>query len=260
MWAPCRGCFVPRWVGLTDGQPQAPYCPHCKMTTEVRRHLGRVKTKYYLDNPEMARQAFERMSTPEAVEKRAAKHRGKKMSEQTRWKLSMANKGERAHMYGKKHTPETLAKMRTPRSSEAKANIRAAALAKPPMSEEAKQKIRNTLARPEVIAKMREKALARTWGADNPHWLGGISFEPYSPEFNGRLKETVRQRDGYSCQVCGFPENGRALDVHHIDYDKKNSALGNLITVCVPCHAKTSHHRSQWQSRLSKLMEVKGYV
>lgn len=65
-------------------------------------------------------------------------------------------------------------------------------------------------------------------------WKGGISFEPYSPEFNKSLKIAVRKRDNYTYQECGVTEEtlGHKLDLHHIDYDKKHNVEDNLITLC----------------------------
>jgi DEAD/DEAH box helicase domain-containing protein len=54
----------------------------------------------------------------------------------------------------------------------------------------------------------------------------------------------ARARDGYQCQICGIPENGREHDVHHKtpfrsyeNYQKAN-VLSNLITLCHTCHQK----------------------
>jgi len=80
-------------------------------------------------------------------------------------------------------------------------------------------------------------------GGNNPNWQGGISFEPYSPEFNEKLKNKIRERDNYTCQLCG--EYGR--DVHHIDYNKKNCSPDNLITLCNRDNAKVNFNRSQWE-------------
>jgi len=81
------------------------------------------------------------------------------------------------------------------------------------------------------------------------NWQGGLSFEEYGVEFDDALKEKVRFRDGYKCQLCGCSqlENGKQLDVHHIDYDKKNNNIKNLIALCHICHMKTnSKNRSYW--------------
>ncbi|MHA1787860.1 MAG: HNH endonuclease [Candidatus Helarchaeota archaeon] len=78
-------------------------------------------------------------------------------------------------------------------------------------------------------------------GKLNPNWKGGISFEPYPLGWNKTFKEQIRYRDGYRCQNCGIPEIecDRKLHVHHIDYNKNNLNLDNLISLCHNCHAKT---------------------
>ena len=85
--------------------------------------------------------------------------------------------------------------------------------------------------------KMREVAKRRR-GNKNGNWIDGRSFEPYTSEFNNQLKELIRLRDGYKCQKCGCPELecNRKLDVHHIDYNKKNCLPENLITLCKKCN------------------------
>ena len=85
-------------------------------------------------------------------------------------------------------------------------------------------------------------------GSESPSWRGGLSFQPHGPEFNNALKQTIRERDNYVCQICGSPENGRAHACHHIDYDKQNSAIDNLILLCTTCHNKTNHNRAYWQA------------
>lgn len=74
--------------------------------------------------------------------------------------------------------------------------------------------------------------------SSNPAWEGGKSFETYGREFNDKLKETVRFRDGYKCQMCQMPqiENAEKLIVHHKDCDKKNNDFSNLISLCRNCH------------------------
>ena len=137
-----------------------------------------------------------------------AKMRGRKMSEEAKAKLSESRKGSKSVWWGKRHSPETRAKM----SASAKA---------------AKRDFR---------------------GARNPRWLGGVSAEPYAWTFNEELKEEVRRRDGYRCQKCGVPqaECRRALDVHHVDYDKKNSDPVNLVALCEPCHSRVNVNRRHW--------------
>ena len=96
-------------------------------------------------------------------------------------------------------------------------------------------------------AKISENAKLRV-GDKNPSWLGGKSFEPYGVEFNDELKRQIRARDNHTCQECLRTEEQLycALDVHHIDYDKRNNSPENLIALCRSCHAKTGFGREDW--------------
>ncbi len=92
-------------------------------------------------------------------------------------------------------------------------------------------------------------------GKENSQWQGGKSFEPYTLEFNEKLKEMVRKRDRYRCQECFRHQNelyyktGRKyrLYIHHINYDKHNNDLSNLISLCINCHAQTNFKRKNWE-------------
>src|SRR3990167_173329 len=62
------------------------------------------------------------------------------------------------------------------------------------------------------------------FGENAPAWQGGKSFEPYSHLFNQQLKDRIRVRDNFICQLCNIPELecSHCLAIHHIDYDKNN--------------------------------------
>lgn len=83
---------------------------------------------------------------------------------------------------------------------------------------------------------------------NSPNWQGGKSFEPYGIEFNEDLKEVVRNRDRRKCFMCEVTEleNEERLSVHHIDYDKRNNKLDNLISLCRHCHLRTNYNRKKW--------------
>ena len=80
----------------------------------------------------------------------------------------------------------------------------------------------------------------------HPNWKGGISNGEYGPEFNKELKESIKKDYRYVCQMCNAPKV--KLDVHHIDYNKKNNANNNLIPLCKHCHAKTNFKREEWET------------
>ncbi|MFN8411690.1 MAG: Zn-binding domain-containing protein [Anaerolineales bacterium] len=74
----------------------------------------------------------------------------------------------------------------------------------------------------------------------------------YGPDWP-KIRERVRARDGYKCQVCGTPETTRQHDVHHkmpfrsfvrdgkIDRELANR-LENLTTLCPTCHHKVEQN------------------
>jgi len=88
-------------------------------------------------------------------------------------------------------------------------------------------------------------------GNEHWNWQGGKSFENYPKEFDKFLKQKIRERDGYCCYVCGKKEETligfhNKLIVHHIDYDKKNISIENLVSLCRSCHIKTNYNREKW--------------
>ena len=95
----------------------------------------------------------------------------------------------------------------------------------------------------ETKKKISNSNKGKTKGEKCHFWKGGISFEPYSVNWTETLRKSIRQRDKYTCQIC---EKEPAVQVHHIDYDKKNSNPNNLVTLCKSCHSKTNTNREYW--------------
>ncbi|MFH1801897.1 MAG: HNH endonuclease signature motif containing protein [archaeon] len=95
--------------------------------------------------------------------------------------------------------------------------------------------------------KLSESRRGRFTGEANPNFRGWSSIVPYSPFFYFVMRPLIRERDGYVCQGCREPENGRAHDVHHIDYDKGNNSEENLVLLCKDCHLTTNGNRGFWQ-------------
>ena len=178
--------------------------------------------------------------------------KGHSISEETRQKMRdshpdnsgrknpmFGRKGELSSMYGKKHTKET-------REKQSKAKKDKYIGENNPMYGTHRLGENNpfygkkhTKEVREKQSKIRiEKGLSK--GKNNPNWNNGSSFEPYSPEFNKEKKAQVLERDNYTCQNPNCEHLSEGLDVHHIDYDKKNNSLDNLTTLCDKCHTKTN--------------------
>ena len=88
---------------------------------------------------------------------------------------------------------------------------------------------------------------------------GYAQYEPYPEDWTEALKNTIRQRDGFECRLCGKSQkkNGSLLCVHHIDYDKENLGPKNLISLCRRCHAKTNGNRKHWQQYFCQMLRKK---
>ena len=85
-------------------------------------------------------------------------------------------------------------------------------------------------------------------GENANNWQGGISSLPYPFDFNEKLKNLIRERDNYTCQLCGKTEKeeDKKLSVHHIDYIKENLDPENLITLCGSCNSRVNGSRKSW--------------
>jgi hypothetical protein len=194
---------------------------------------------------------------------RAPWNKGKKASEGTREKISAALRQRIC-------SEETRAKRRIAMTGkrwtdEHKNKIRQAHLGRKQTPEHREKCIKNLRPgnnkgkrlSPETIRKIVASRVGKYTGERSYQWKGGISFEPYCPKFNNDLKERVRAFFGYTCLVCGTPQNGERLSIHHINYNKKgccDNSVPLFAPLCRVCHSKTSHHRDLWQSELSDII------
>lgn len=96
----------------------------------------------------------------------------------------------------------------------------------------------------------RQLSVARR-GANNPAWKGGITERKYCFKFNNRFKERVREKFDRKCYLCPKTEheNGKRLDVHHIDYNKNSICNGKewaFVPLCHSHHSATNNNRWYW--------------
>ena len=47
----------------------------------------------------------------------------------------------------------------------------------------------------------------------------------------------------HKCAICGWDEDEDILEVHHIDENRENNELDNLIILCPICHRKLTNHK-----------------
>lgn len=178
--------------------------------------------------------------TKRKMSKNHSRHmKGKKLSLEARMKISKANKGrfkgENHPMYEKNHTEETKKKI-----SKMKKNKK--------LSDETKKKM--SIARKERIVteemkrKISKNNIGKNRGEKSGMWLGGISFEPYNFTFNDELKEKIKRRENNKCFICS--KKNHMLSIHHINYNKKDDSMENLVALCGSCHSATNSNRDYW--------------
>ena len=216
----------------------------CGKEVEKRLREGRLAKSCGCKTKKLQAEASKnRIWTKDSRQKVSIANKGKKRTEEQNKKQSKRMEGKKHPLYGKKRSEETKQKIR-------EGNIGKT------IPEETKQKISKAL-KGKYVGKnnpMYGRSLA---GENSPHWQGGKSFEDYGIEFNKELKQFIKNRDFNICQTpnCLNTDN---LDVHHIDYDKKNNIPENLTTLCKSCHMKTNgkNNREYWISYYKEIVSI----
>jgi hypothetical protein len=100
-------------------------------------------------------------------------------------------------------------------------------------------------------------------GKNAINYIHGKGNEQYPLEFSDLLKDKIRNRDNYCCQICNLNEKEHfrgnkkiKLLVHHIDYNKQNCKEDNLLTVCSDCHIQTNYNRDYWFAYCKYIMDI----
>ena len=199
------------------------------MGTKGRHHVISKETRQKINK------ALTGRSLSEEHKKRIGEaNKGRLCSKETRKKLSEANKGQIPWHKGLKNC---FSKEVRQKISEGNKGRIVSEETRRKISEGNKGKVRS------------EEHRKKVSGKNSSSWKGGISFEAYPSTFNSQLRDRVRVRDNFICQLCCVPELEyyRKLDVHHIDYNKRNCKMGNLIALCHSCNSKVNKDREKWQ-------------
>lgn len=81
-------------------------------------------------------------------------------------------------------------------------------------------------------------------GENHPSFKNWASLETYPKSWYSDLRKEVLDRDNYKCVFCGLSDLesrllfGRSLTIHHMDGNKDNGSINNLITLCMHCHQR----------------------
>lgn len=96
-------------------------------------------------------------------------------------------------------------------------------------------------------------------GKNNPAWIDGRKLEYDYSKFNQKFKKAIRKRDNQICMNCLMHREklNKSLDVHHIDYNEKNTIPQNCISLCRRCHGLTHFNRKHWKLFFQNLLTEK---
>lgn len=78
------------------------------------------------------------------------------------------------------------------------------------------------------------------WRRENPERYNALTSKAKFKAYFGGMREIVLELADSRCQKCGTSNN---LHVHHIDGDKTNNDLANLVVLCRVCHGKRHFKR-----------------
>lgn len=201
--------------------------------------------------------------SPLSVEHRvklSAAHRGKHHPAETRNKMSMSQKRRLQNPAARAKISNTMLGSRNPNFGK-----HPSAATRLKISEAGHRRFQDPVERTKLSeanrgrtfsAKHRLNLSESQRGGNNHSWRGGISFEPYSTDWTRTLRRSIRERDRYTCRLCGKQQSDVAFAVHHADYDKKNCDPANLVTLCQSCHSKTNVNREYWTMVFGIAIEV----
>lgn len=80
-----------------------------------------------------------------------------------------------------------------------------------------------------------------------------------SGEWDNTTNYRLKAFDNYEhkCYICNWDEDERILEVHHIDENRQNNSLDNLIILCPTCHRKITLGYYSLDLENKKLIENK---
>lgn len=75
---------------------------------------------------------------------------------------------------------------------------------------------------------------------DKAQCIGGlIEIQPaHYGAGRSKYRELAFDKYPHECAICGYKNNTKILEVHHIDCDRSNNDIDNLVILCPNCHTE----------------------
>jgi len=81
-------------------------------------------------------------------------------------------------------------------------------------------------------------------GENSPAWRGGLNDQEYCITWSSKeFKKLIFERDKHRCQNPDCWHTTDRLARHHVDYNKENCEINNIITLCISCNTRANANR-----------------
>lgn len=80
--------------------------------------------------------------------------------------------------------------------------------------------------------------------------LNGFDHPMYNEDSKWNYRTRAFREYGKKCSNCGYDEHYQVLDVHHIDENRDNNSIDNLIVLCPTCHVSLTRNITQLKDRI----------
>jgi hypothetical protein len=113
----------------------------------------------------------------------------------------------------------------------------------------------------------RERKILEWFLKNKDTWYGSVTYpsekwlenHKYCHKWNPSTRERVRAFFGYQCVICGTPQNGKGLDVHHVNERKDaccNPEVRRLfVALCPQCHGRTRKDPPYWKEYFTNMID-----
>lgn len=90
--------------------------------------------------------------------------------------------------------------------------------------------------------------------SDNHNWNGGVSNRGYCNVWtDSEYYLFIMERDNWKCQNPYCWRTSKNMSRHHIDYNKENCDISNIILLCISCNSRANYNKKYWRRFYKRL-------